>query len=56
MRDIEKAGGAADVMMLLDDAVRILERHFIASEGHEFGAELAMKRKEGGDAKARAGL
>ena len=44
MADIEKAGGGADVQVLLDDARRVLERHLIAREGHEPRAKLAMKR------------
>ena len=43
MRNVEKPGGAAHMIVLFDDTRRILQRHLVAREGNEFRAKLAVQ-------------
>ena len=43
VRDVEQAAGGASVVVLDQDAGRILDRHLVAGEGHQARAQLAMK-------------
>ena len=44
MRNVEKPGGGAHMIVLFDDACRILQRHLVAREGNELRAKLAVQR------------
>ena len=44
MGDVEQAGGAARMQMLLQHAGRILHRHLIAGEGNHLAAARDMER------------
>ena len=48
MRDIEQAGGASRMQMLLEHAGRVLHRHLVAREGNHFAAARHMERVQGG--------
>jgi hypothetical protein len=43
VRDVEQAGGGAGLGMLDQDAGRILNRHLVAGERHQAGAEFLMQ-------------
>jgi len=42
--DVEQAGRVAGVLVLLDDAVAVLDRHLVAGKGHHTRAQLAVQR------------
>ena len=44
MRNVEKPSGAAHMIVLFDDACRILQRHLVAREGNKLRAEFAVQR------------
>jgi hypothetical protein len=46
MRDIEEPRRAPRVLMLGDDSGRVLHRHLVASERHDFRPQLAMQIEE----------
>ena len=47
MRNVEQPGGGAHMIVLFDDARRILQRHLVAREGNELRAEFAVQRVQG---------
>src|SRR5262245_51908263 len=48
MGDIEKPRRTTRTIMLGNDPGRILDRHLVASEGHDTGAQFGMQIVEGG--------
>ena len=56
MRNVEQPGGDAHMIVLFDDARRILQRHLVAREGNELRAQLAVQRVQGRQPQLFAGM
>ncbi len=56
MRNVEKPGGAAHLIVLFDDTRRILQRHLVAREGNELRAQLAVQRVQGRQPRLSGGM
>ena len=54
MRNVEKPGGGAHMIVLFDDACRILQRHLVARERHEFAPSSRCSALRGVSRSCRA--